>query len=165
MPLPAGHFTLKTASDLFEKLKHDFNRLWNNPTDSFACFDFFVTAEHLPEWHFGPNSTNAATLRRTVPVLKLCSHLANGAKHFEAKDKSILSVERTAVSSYTILNIPQPHEPTPPSAVKAETLGNAITVRDLASRVCQYWANELGQSWDCPRSTGPATPASSGTPE
>jgi len=42
-----GIFTLRTAKDLFGRLEHDFGRVKRNPTDSFAAFDFFVTAPSL----------------------------------------------------------------------------------------------------------------------
>jgi hypothetical protein len=48
-----GIFELRNPEDLFEILKHDFERLRENPTDSFAAFDFFITAYHIWDWKGG----------------------------------------------------------------------------------------------------------------
>jgi hypothetical protein len=48
-----GIFALRTAKDLFGKLEHDLVRVKKNPADSYAAFDFFVTAFHLKEWKYG----------------------------------------------------------------------------------------------------------------
>ena len=41
-----GLFDLNTPQDLLRKLKHDYQRIIQSPTDMFAAFDFFVTAPH-----------------------------------------------------------------------------------------------------------------------
>ncbi len=45
-----GFFALRTPQDLLAKLRHDHARLVDNPIDSYAAFDFFVTANHLVDW-------------------------------------------------------------------------------------------------------------------
>ena len=47
-----GFFELQTAQDLLAKLRHDFDRLKKSPMDSYAAFDFFVTAYHMLEWGY-----------------------------------------------------------------------------------------------------------------
>ena len=74
-----GAWRLETADDLLRKLEHDFERMRTAPADAYAAFDFFVTAEHVPEWTRPPSSE----LRRTAPLLAMVSHLANSSKHFE----------------------------------------------------------------------------------
>src|SRR4051794_7798333 len=87
-----GFASLETPRELLRKVQHDFERLQANPADSYAAFDFFVTAYHLLEWlHPGDPIAMGAEEKRT-PLLQVCSHLANGAKHFEAKDKRHQSV-------------------------------------------------------------------------
>jgi hypothetical protein len=78
-----GFLHLQTPEDLFLKLHHDYRRLQANPADSYAAFDFFVTATHIPEWlerakrpHTAPSSL------RDQALLAICQHLGNGAKHF-----------------------------------------------------------------------------------
>src|SRR4051812_18185088 len=77
---------LNTPADLLGKLRHDFERVHENTHDAYAAFDFFVTAEHLPEWCGDP------TIKRKEPLLRIVSHLANGAKHFRATDSKHNSV-------------------------------------------------------------------------
>lgn len=99
-----GFSTLATPADLLEKLKHDLSRIRQNLTHPYAAFDFFVTAEHLLDWKYPDtggqwNKDNRTLLRTTTPLLRVVSHLANGAKHFKAtRHKSVDSV-RTAASS------------------------------------------------------------------
>lgn len=57
-------------------MEDDFSKLVNSGQDSRTAFNFFVTAEHLPDW------LNMRVLVRQHALLKIVSHLANGAKHF-----------------------------------------------------------------------------------
>ena len=80
-----GFFELRTAKQLFEKLESDFERLKALPPISkeaqYAALDFFVTAEHLPEWVARGTGANLLALRGYADG-PLVSHIANGAKHF-----------------------------------------------------------------------------------
>jgi hypothetical protein len=64
-----------------------------DPMDSYAAFDFFVTAEHILDWLHPdvPGSTAAKAqreaLRRQNRILAITSHIASGAKHFVAQAK------------------------------------------------------------------------------
>jgi hypothetical protein len=42
-----GFIPLKTPQDLLDKLSHNLARMRHDLTDSYAAFDFFVTAEHI----------------------------------------------------------------------------------------------------------------------
>ena len=87
-----GFGSLKTPADLLEKLRYDFGRLRRTPTDVYAAFDFFVTAYHMLDW-LHPNDDIARKAEEAdSPLLQVCSHLANGAKHFEARAKQHQSV-------------------------------------------------------------------------
>ena len=82
-----GFGTLKTPQDLLRKLRHDFGHMQSDPSDEYAAFDFFVSAYHMLDWlHCKDKKAKAAEEKRT-PLLQVCSHLANGAKHFEATMK------------------------------------------------------------------------------
>ena len=91
-----GFFDMWTPGDLLQKLIHDFDRLKADPLSTYAAFDFFVTADHMLDWEL-PESVPGAkeeksTLRKTNRLLAVCSHLGNGAKHFELSNPSHKSV-------------------------------------------------------------------------
>ena len=91
--------SLKTAVDLLEKVRHDFDRLETAPDDIYSAFDFFVTAYHMLDWLHPNDRAGRETEEASEPLLQICSHLANGAKHFEATAKkhiTVASVEATA---------------------------------------------------------------------
>lgn len=86
-----GFGTLASAADLREKLEHDFLALQEKPADTYAAFNFFVTAEHILDWmHPGDGGSAAAARkakRNSEVLLQIVSHIANGAKHFEPNPK------------------------------------------------------------------------------
>lgn len=41
---------LRSPQDLMEKLEYDFRYLKDSPDNQYLAFNFFVTAEHLPDW-------------------------------------------------------------------------------------------------------------------
>ena len=65
-----GFFTLRTPADLLEKLEVDFNRLKAASQDSkeaqYAALDFFVCAEHIPDW-MKHNNGDSLSAYRTYP--------------------------------------------------------------------------------------------------
>ena len=64
-------------------MEHDPGRLEADPADTFAAFDFFVAAEHMIDWQYPDDQGKRAAIRAVDPG-KTVSHLASGAKHFEA---------------------------------------------------------------------------------
>ncbi len=78
---------LQTPKNLLDKLKFDFERIKANPVDVYAAFDFFVTAEHVPDW------VGDISIKSKFPLLQVVSHIANGAKHFQATNSKHKSVE------------------------------------------------------------------------
>lgn len=153
MILDPGLFTLKTAEDLFRKLERDFNLMRARPLDPDVCFNFFVTAEHLPEWHFGGDAKKAAAHRDSKALLRVCSHLANGAKHFQVnRHSSVGSTNYATVVRYSPVG-----EPPKPQPSGTETrfsvqftqqefaeLGHEMTVDMLGAKLLEYWRQELG---------------------
>ena len=93
-----GLFALRTVGDLFAKLEVDLERVRANPVDSYAAFDFCVTAWHLVDWKW-PNPGDSARLAflKRLPILRICEHLAVGAKHFEPNPVRHTSVTDTDV--------------------------------------------------------------------
>lgn len=85
-----GIFDLNTPKDLVKKLLFEFQNFSENPNDTYRAFNFFVTAEHIPDW------IDEKNVRRKVPLLRICSHIANGAKHFDVDPKRHKSVENAA---------------------------------------------------------------------
>jgi hypothetical protein len=85
-----GLFRLTTPRDLLGKLQHDFSRIEEHPLDERPAFDFFVTAHHMQEWldHWTSNTTRELRKQRKpyeregAALMQVCSHLANGSKHF-----------------------------------------------------------------------------------
>ena len=80
-----GLFSLRTPKDLLLKLGADFERLRAAVPGSveaqYAAFDFFVTAEHLPDW-LARSTGGTLSSHRAYPQGALVSHIANGGKHF-----------------------------------------------------------------------------------
>ena len=71
-----GFLHLTSSQALFDKLKHDFELLKEDSNDAYKAFNFFVTAEHLPDW------IKNTRIKDNNPFLRISSHLATGAKHF-----------------------------------------------------------------------------------
>jgi len=89
-----GFFDLTSAADLRNKLHREFDRLRENPVDQDVAYNFMVTALSMVDWVYARNpSAKAAALAN--PLLKVCSHVANGAKHLELNDQRHKSVSRT----------------------------------------------------------------------
>ena len=157
MAIDPGIFTLKTAGDLLGKLERDFEALRARPTDSDACFNFFVTAEHLPEWHLGADAEAASRLRKGEAMLRVCSHIANGAKHFIIKESRHRAVAATHVGCIVSW------DPTTGRTSAATTdgshseffiecateeskqLGPSISVTALAERILAFWREQLNR--------------------
>lgn len=98
---PMGFFELRSPLDLLEKLRHDYDRLCERPHDQYAAFDFFVTAEHLPEWLSKAQCSPSSKDARTRAIRNICGHLANGAKHFTVNDARHNSIAHADVARAT----------------------------------------------------------------
>lgn len=149
-----GIFQLRTPEHLRDKLRRDLAKLRSEPLDADAAFNFFVTAEHMLDWIYpGRAGKEARTKSRQESILlQVCSHLANGAKHFEVEGRQHDSVAEThtSVRSMSILSItaltpPFVSRPKLILALKgraAEELGHTIGAVDLAERVMQHWDSQ-----------------------
>lgn len=145
-----GFFLLQNSRDLAVKLQHDYRRIVESPGSHYAAFDFFVTAEHLLDWHVR-EPKECSRLRREIPLLEIVSHVANGAKHFQADaphHTSVLSQVTLEEGVSFPLSFPLSFE------VKHlllelddrlfDEFGSSVSVLDFAGRVLQYWEVEVG---------------------
>jgi hypothetical protein len=148
-----GFFELQTPMDLLRKLQYDFERLQQHlggQEYSYAAFDFFVTAEHLVDWLHPNSKPKRRETREASPLLMTCSHIASGAKHFEATHdhhKSVSGLEkqegtfqRDAFQNDAFqvpgLNVTLDGE-------AAEQFGPIIECLDLAREVLRLWEIRL----------------------
>jgi hypothetical protein len=151
-----GIFELKDARDLLAKLRRDYKKLTENPIDSDAAFNFFVTAEHMPEWAYPGKKSKHSQLRDTIP-LNVCSHIANGAKHFEAtatRHKSVADTKREGAWFSSGWGFDKYFGPAwgfqgrltvhLDGDVQAQ-LGRSITALELADMVLKFWEKELSR--------------------
>jgi hypothetical protein len=95
----SGAFDLKSAKDLLAKAKHDLTRLQHAPTDSYVAFDLFVTLRHIPEWIFAGDAKKAGSLFDSHVELRVCRHIADGAKHFSVTGKQHHQIQSTKKTS------------------------------------------------------------------
>ena len=140
---PGLTHSLKTPRQLLEKLRVDFERMKRDPMNAYAAFDFFVTAEHMPDW-LGPKS-----VKFKEPLLQIVSHIANGAKYFKVnpeKPEAVLDTE--ILADYFDPKTFGPYCNTDGIYVELTEkhfaeFGPRITAIDLASRVLDYWTARL----------------------
>ncbi len=142
-----GWFSLRTPEDLLGKLEADFDRLCAaNPTSvdaQYAAFDFFVTAEHFPDW-LCHTIGGSLTQHRTYPDGALVSHVANGAKHFRVDDSRHTTVRETRLRPGAFQ--PNAFQPTGfdvPRLVLDLENGRSIAVMEVAKRVVDHWRSVL----------------------
>ena len=84
-----GFGSLKTVSDLFKKLEKEYEDLESEPHNEYMAFNFFITALHVIDWIYPSKNDKAKrdALEASNVILQICSHIGNGAKHFEATAK------------------------------------------------------------------------------
>lgn len=98
-----GFGRLRTVHDLYQKLTADYQRVLDHEGDEYCAFDFFVTAYHMIDWFYPNDRKGQEALENSEVTLKLCSHIANGAKHFSATAKKHQSAR--SVDSKKVLNL------------------------------------------------------------
>jgi hypothetical protein len=141
-----GLFSLRTPKDLVEKLEADFNRLRGAKPASvdaqYAAFDFFITAEHLPDW-LSRSTGGSLSSHRAYPEAPLVSHIANGAKHFRVDTTRHTTARHTRSTSgaFQANAFQQPAFQTSRLVVDLED-GTTIDVLDFAGRVLDYWRRD-----------------------
>jgi hypothetical protein len=131
-------FALANSLDLFRKLEADLAALRTSSSDSRLAFNFFVTAEHLPDW------LGKRALVQQHALLRVVSHLANGAKHFTLDPKRHTSVTGTTEEAYAEDYVEPGYVEdwllVHLSAAEAAQLGTqAFDVRELGQLVLDFW--------------------------
>jgi hypothetical protein len=92
-----GFYDLSSAEDLLKKLKWEFDNLVNAKAEMeyhYHAFNFFVTGFHIADWLHPGNKQLQDTLKN-CDILKVCGHIANGAKHFQTRSgvKAVRSLD------------------------------------------------------------------------
>jgi hypothetical protein len=96
-----GLFTLRTYEHLLHKLEWEYAQWQKDPLNAYVAWNFFVTAEHLPEWlaRAGgprlPKGFSYSKFKQEKPLLRICSHLASGGRHFSPRPTQHKSVAST----------------------------------------------------------------------
>jgi hypothetical protein len=145
-----GFFNLQTPQDLLQKLRHDFGRLRESPVDSYAAFDFFVTAYHILDWlHPGDsNNTTRKQMERGSNLLQVISHLANGSKHFHVTRHYVVKDTIVKVGAFD----PAAFDPDSFDVGElrveldgdaAREFGTSIGVLELADKALHFWEKYL----------------------
>ncbi len=136
-----GFFDLKTPEDLLKKLEREYERLQQHPHDVDMAFNFFVTAEHIPDW------LNDIAIKKQHSLLRICSHLANGAKHFEpTRHSAVSSTGRQSMTRLTLMGTPGARRPRKLqihlTSEESTSFGQSLVdVLMLAERVFDFWKN------------------------
>lgn len=147
MAKPEGIFELRNPRQLLEKLEADFER-WQAASPiskeaQYAAFNFFVTAEHLPEWLAKATGANVRTLRDYADG-KLVSHVANGAKHFRVNPKlhNAMRETRTHSGAFQASAFQNDAFDVDRLIIEHEN-GRLEAALDVATRVLDYWKTQL----------------------
>ena len=139
---------LDTPQHLLGKLKRDFERVQATPSDPYAAFDFFVTAEHMLDWVLPryENKKAREALRDSSPVLQAVSHIANGSKHFivqAAHHQSVRQVDAPDGAFDSGAFDPHGFDTDALTVTfdgaAAAVLGGQMLVLDLAEKALRFW--------------------------
>lgn len=135
---------LQRPKDLLAKLQFDFARIEANPLDVYAAFDFFVTAEHVPDW------VGDKSIKSKEPLLKVVSHIANGAKHFRATHRKHNSVENLSLEDGAFQAGAFQSDAFDVGDLvielkgdEAKLFGPKISAGSLAQKVIEYWTARI----------------------
>jgi hypothetical protein len=142
---------LQSPRDLLAKMEHDYDRMRASPGDPYPVFDFFVAAEHMVDWRYPLDGPKQREVRSHDPC-RTVSHLASGAKHFEATDArhtSVATVEAeddygTSVADRARWGEGAWGSTGSPMMVVTMADGRRVTSLELAGLVIRYWTTELG---------------------
>ncbi len=140
-----GFGELKKPTDLVKKLEFDLDRLKQAKNDQYVAFDFFVTAEHIVDWIHPADKAARKAIRESSPLLKIVSHIANGAKHFEATAAHHQSIDDVKKERYVQTGYIEDGYFDDPIIVRltsneSAAFGkNEVNVVDLAEQVLTYW--------------------------
>ena len=80
-----GFFELQTAMDLLRKLEWDYTQLQQDSENVYLAYNFFVTAENMPEWV--KDKAFKHRIQQQKLILTLVNELATGGKHMTSGKK------------------------------------------------------------------------------
>lgn len=144
-----GFVELSTINDYCGKLKYDYNQFKLDGDNVYIAFNFFLTAYHLIDWLFeGKYNDKDRERINKEPIIRICSNIANGIKHFETDKKrhnSIKEIEREKCVEDGYVE--QGYFDEPIMIRLDDTLerqfGKEIPIIELADRVMDFWRVEL----------------------
>jgi hypothetical protein len=146
-----GFFELQTPADLLAKLRHDYQRLKDSPTDTYAAFDFFVTGYHMLDWVYPNDKKKQEQEEKASVLLQICSHIANGVKHFHATAKKHQSLADVRVQEGAFQRNAFQADAFQVEALIIQLDGQAsahfgaeVECLALATPVLQHWENHPG---------------------
>lgn len=132
-------FEMRAPADLFNKIQADLAALETSSHDVRVAFNLFVSLEHLPDW------LGLRAFVRDNVLLRVVSHIANGAKHLEVNERRHSSVKAAEKSRYVAAGYVEPGYFEEPLVIylsedEAKELGcvqiDAVT---LGKRVIEFW--------------------------
>lgn len=149
-------YNLATPEDLFRKLEYDYQQLQVADRDTFEyfAFNFFITAYHMLDWIFpgNKNKDKRKSEENCHVILQICSHIANGVKHFILDNLNLHSVTYT-----DYVDVPPQMEANEPNdfyikldGEAARLFGNRVKCIDIARKVIEFWSNHEGYEISIP---------------
>jgi hypothetical protein len=145
-----GFVELATIQDYCKKLKFDYNQLKADNLNQYKAFNFFITAHHLLDWLFPDKEKNNTIRKRIVDeiIFKVCSHIANGIKHFEVNPKRHSSVNKIEKVGYVQAGYVEAGYVKETIYITLENkareiFGNTIEIEYLAEEIIEFWKKEL----------------------
>ena len=138
---------MRSAADLRDKLRRDYARLAAHPGDADLAFNFFATADHLPDWLYPADPVRQAAARN-AEIPALCAALAQGLTHFRVADRrhrSAGKVPRTSgyfsnyMGAYFGWYFGRGQLVVDLTGPVADQFGPQLAAADLAREVLAYW--------------------------
>jgi hypothetical protein len=145
-----GLFGMDTPGEMLNKLEKEYRELCANPNDRDVAMNFFVTANHIPDYVFPKSKSEQATMRRSNTALAACEYVANEGKHSFVGNNKITAVSHTelkgAAFDFSSFDSSAFHTGVPTVHLKDEAateLGPEISALQLAEKVLSFWRTEL----------------------
>jgi hypothetical protein len=140
-------FAMRSGADLRDKLRRDYARLAGHPGDADLAFDFFATADRLPDWLY-PEDSGRRSEARALPLMALCAQLASGSVCFRMTDRRHRAAGRAArtagyfsnyMGAYFGWHFGRGHLVVDLAGAAADQFGPLIGAADLAREVLAHW--------------------------
>jgi hypothetical protein len=141
-----GFFELRKGMDPLHKLEWDYVQLQQDTENVYLAYNFFVTAENMPEWM--KDKTFKHKIQQEKLLLTLVNELATGAKHMTSgkKKPAIDSAKRDRYVAEGYVKCGDVMEPLVvrlSTAQAAKRGQDTIDVFTLAGEVPAFWQQYL----------------------